>query len=88
MGRTWKIPTANIMVNQLKLMPPNGVYYTKVTIDEKEYCGITNIGTKPTIGDNYENKIFMYYISLFTKFLLHRTNSVICEIKKSISSNY
>lgn len=60
LGRTWGIPTANIMVNQMKLLPPAGVYFSSIEIDDKIYCGITNIGTKPTIGENYEKSVENY----------------------------
>ena len=60
LGRTWGIPTANIMVNQMKLFPPNGVSFSRIVIDEKIYCGITNIGTKPTIGDDCEKNVETY----------------------------
>lgn len=53
LGRTWGIPTANIMVNHMKLLPPNGVYFSRVILDGKVYKGITNIGNKPTIGQDY-----------------------------------
>lgn len=60
LGRTWGIPTANIMVNQIKLLPPNGVYFSSIEVDKKVFFGITNIGTKPTIGDDYEKNAENY----------------------------
>lgn len=44
------MPTANIYPEADKLLPPNGVYVTTVTVDGNDYKGITNIGYKPTIG--------------------------------------
>ena len=36
-----------------KLLPPNGVYVTKVFVGENWYMGVSNVGCKPTIaGDN------------------------------------
>lgn len=49
-GRTIGIPTINQMPPEEKLLPANGVYITEVFIDEKKYCGITNVGHKPTVG--------------------------------------
>ncbi len=36
-----------------KLMPPNGVYVTVSKFGETEYQGITNVGYKPTIGEDF-----------------------------------
>lgn len=49
-GRKIGFPTANILPPDGKLMPPNGVYATRVRIegDEKVRHGMTNIGTRPT----------------------------------------
>ncbi len=73
LGRTWGIPTANIMVNQIKLLPPNGVYFSRIEIDNKIYCGITNIGTKPTIGNHYEknaeNYIYDFSEEIYGKYI-------------------
>lgn len=52
-GRTLKIPTANLTPEPKKLLPPYGVYVTKTTVDGQAYGGITNVGCKPTIpGQN------------------------------------
>ncbi len=53
LGRTIGIPTVNLTVPQEKLLPPNGVYMTKVLVKDNWYLGVTNIGCKPTIsGEN------------------------------------
>lgn len=52
-GRTIGFPTINIQPPAEKLLPPFGVYASKIHLDGKCYNGITNIGRKPTIdGDN------------------------------------
>ena len=51
LGRTIGMPTANLVPEKDKLLPPNGVYYSKVMIDGQEYKGISNIGCKPTVSD-------------------------------------
>ena len=48
-GRTIGIPTINLLPPEEKLLPPFGVYVTEVFIDEQKYCGVTNVGCKPTI---------------------------------------
>lgn len=52
LGRTIGMPTANIIPDKDKLLPPNGVYYSKVVADGKEYRGISNVGCKPTVNDD------------------------------------
>lgn len=48
-GRTIGIPTINMVLPKEKLLPPNGVYISRVIIGDKNYKGITNVGCKPTI---------------------------------------
>lgn len=53
LGRRIGMPTVNLIPEPDKLLPPNGVYYTRVTSDGKYYCGITNIGCKPTVDGSF-----------------------------------
>lgn len=57
LGRTLGMPTANLMPEEKKLLPPNGVYHTRVRFDdEKEgWRGISNVGCKPTVSE--ENRV-------------------------------
>lgn len=48
-GRTIGFPTANQLPPKEKLLPPNGVYATRILLEGKLYNGISNIGKKPTI---------------------------------------
>lgn len=60
-GRTINMPTANIIPNKKKLLPPNGVYASRVIIDSVVYNSITNIGKNPTVyADDTKNKIESY----------------------------
>lgn len=52
MGTSFGIPTINQKPAAEKLLPPNGVYVSRVDIGGKSYGGITNIGCKPTVGEN------------------------------------
>ena len=51
LGRRIGIPTLNQTPPEDKLLPPFGVYYSDVVIGGRKYCGMTNIGVKPTVSD-------------------------------------
>lgn len=55
LGRKIGMPTINLIPQEKKLLPPNGVYYSKTLIGNREYRSITNIGKKPTV--NQEDRI-------------------------------
>lgn len=50
LGRKLGMPTLNLYPPQDKLLPPNGVYFSRVLCEEGQYTGITNIGKKPTVN--------------------------------------
>lgn len=50
-GRTLGMPTVNLLPEKNKLLPPNGVYYSRVLVDGVWHDGITNIGYKPTVSE-------------------------------------
>ena len=51
-GRSIGYPTANMSLYEpLKLVPSGGVYVVGVQVLGKEYRGICNIGTRPTLSD-------------------------------------
>jgi riboflavin kinase/FMN adenylyltransferase len=49
-GRTIGFPTANIQ-SRTECLPPDGVYATRVVLDDGKYASITNIGMRPTFGE-------------------------------------
>ncbi|WP_298419240.1 bifunctional riboflavin kinase/FAD synthetase [uncultured Kordia sp.] len=50
LGRTIKYPTANIHIKEnYKLIPKQGVYAVKSTIENRMVFGMMNIGTNPTV---------------------------------------
>lgn len=51
LGRRLGMPTVNLYPPEDKLLPPKGVYYSRVITEEGSYNGITNIGQKPTVND-------------------------------------
>ena len=51
LGKQIDYPTANISIEEdYKIIPKDGVYYIKTTIDNNLYNGMMNIGHRPTIG--------------------------------------
>lgn len=50
LGRTIGMPTVNLLPEKEKLLPPNGVYYSRVNFGGRLLYGITNIGCKPTVS--------------------------------------
>ncbi|HTR63000.1 MAG TPA: riboflavin kinase, partial [Candidatus Binataceae bacterium] len=49
-GRTIGFPTANID-SETECMPPDGVYATRVVLDDGAFPSITNIGMRPTFNE-------------------------------------
>lgn len=53
-GHTLGMPTANLLPEKDKLLPPFGVYAGRVLLNGRFYEGVTNIGMKPTISGKKE----------------------------------
>ena len=51
LGRTLGFPTVNILPGEGKLLPPNGVYFSRVLCRGKLYRAISNVGYKPTVTE-------------------------------------
>ncbi len=67
-GRTLGIPTTNLMAEDTKVLPPFGVYATRSSIGEQEFGGVTNIGIKPTVQENFvgvETHLFSCNLNLY-----------------------
>jgi len=60
LGRTIGMPTVNQLPDKDKLLPPNGVYYSTVSVEGRHYKGITNIGCKPTVSDDQQMGVETY----------------------------
>ncbi len=50
-GRTIGFPTANL-ASETECVPPDGVYATRVILDDLVYPSITNIGMRPTFAES------------------------------------
>lgn len=57
-GRSIGFPTANMRLYEpLKVLPADGVYAVWAEVSGRMFRGITNIGTRPTVGVNNERTI-------------------------------
>ena len=46
-------PTINIPAPARQMLPPSGVYFSRIIVDGNEYCSISNIGVNPTVNEEY-----------------------------------
>ena len=100
-GRKIGFPTANLQINNLKLIPSDGVYVVDVVVKSEVYRGILNIGTRPTVsGDErtievhiieYEGKeLYGETLELrFNKFLRHEQKfSSLDDLREQIRKDF
>ena len=52
-GATLGFPTANIRLDSTKQLPASAVYAVLANVDGVEYKALANIGTNPTVGNDY-----------------------------------
>lgn len=62
LGRRLGLPTANLIPDKSKILPPKGVYRTKLIAGEKIYNAISNVGVNPTVEENNVVKIETHII--------------------------
>ena len=99
-GRTINYRTANIELNENFSMPKNGVYATKVIIDNKSYFSMTNVGVHPTINRldhplietyifDFDNDIYLHNVTLeFYKYVRDEKKfDSIEELKKQLKED-
>lgn len=62
-GRKIGFPTANLRVDSSeKLVPSNGVYAVRVTVDGKVYPGMLDIGNRPTFNNGGKRSIEVHIL--------------------------
>jgi len=54
-GRTIDFPTLNLGIPQ-KIIPPDGVYFTRTVLEKDRFFSLTNVGTSPTIDSEERTK--------------------------------
>jgi len=68
LGRTAGIPTANQRFPAGAVIPAHGVYATLVRVGERDFPGVTNVGTRPTVdgtGVNCETNLIGFSGDLY-----------------------
>ena len=63
-------PTANLEMDQRQALPPDGVYATWAYVNGQAYESMTNIGRRPTFGENERNiEVFLlnYHGNLYNQ---------------------
>ena len=56
LGSRMGIPTINIPVPDRQMLPPNGVYFSRIRINGALYNSVSNIGLNPTVNDDVRRK--------------------------------
>ncbi len=74
-GREIGFPTANISTSN-ELIPPHGVYATALTIDGQLHPSVTNVGQRPTFGDQLATTIECHVLRRPGMEPLGRTRSI------------
>ena len=86
LGKQINYPTANISIEEdYKIIPKDGVYCIKTTIDNKLYNGMMNIGHRPTIGTkekSIEVNLFSFDKDIYDKVISVDVVEKIREEKK------
>jgi riboflavin kinase/FMN adenylyltransferase len=83
-GRTIGFPTANVALDR-KVSPVQGVFAVSVTLDNKEYRGVANIGKRPTVNGlriQLEIHLFDFQGDIYGKCLDTRVLTKIRDEKK------
>lgn len=70
-GRTIGFPTANLLLKRCKI-PVNGVFAVQVEVSGRQFSGVANIGTRPTVNGSrslLEVHIFDFSEDLYGQFI-------------------
>ena len=51
LGSAMGIPTVNIPAPGDIMLPPNGVYFSRILLDGREYKSVSNLGIRPTVSE-------------------------------------
>ena len=86
LGRTAKLPTANIAYGKNKLIPPHGIYATLAHVEGKPYRGMSIIGLRPTVDNLPDVTVETYLLDfsgdLYGRQMLLEVHMKVREIRK------
>ena len=89
-GKSLGFPTANILIDNYKIKPANGVYYISSILDGQNINGMMNVGVNPTFkdkGHSIEIHFFDFKQNLYDKEISIRVIKKIREEKKFDSAD-
>ena len=74
LGRHLGAPTVNMQFSPGVLIPPHGVYATRVRLPEGEFAAVTNIGVRPTVSQqpavSVESHLLNFHGNLYGRHLV------------------
>jgi len=77
LGSRIGFPTANIDPQEsYKLVPKDGVYAVKVDVDDKRYLGMLNIGVRPTVNNQLDNRSIEVHILGFDQDIYYKNITI------------
>jgi len=95
-GADLGFPTANLDIESERALPAGGVYATWAYIDNQRYQSVTNIGKRPTFGENeqtvevyilnFQGNLYRYEIKIdiIERLRLEKRFDTIKELKQQI----
>ena len=89
-GKSLGFPTANILIDNYKIKPGNGVYYISSLLEGQNTNGMMNVGVNPTFkdkGHSIEIHFFDFNQNLYDKEISIRVIKKIREEKKFDSAD-
>lgn len=75
-GRKMGFPTANLQINDEKMLPKQGIYAVKMTVKGKTYEGMASLGLVPTFKDDLQHPIAEVNLFDFNKDIYGETVTV------------
>lgn len=65
LGKVLGFPTANLSYPPERLLPKFGAYFVRVILNGEVYCGLANVGCKPTF--DYDKPLVEVFINQFSR---------------------